>query len=74
MSLTEIHNATGNNHKAAELRRSIQRLVDAGLVRSESVRTDGAVRPKTVFYSNEGILRIYEFKKLPRRVTTTQNS
>ena len=60
MSLTEIHNATGNNHKAAELRSSIQRLVDAGLVRSESVRTEGASKPKTVFYSNEGTnLRIY---------------
>lgn len=53
MSLTDLHNATGNNHKADDLRRSIQRLVDAGLVRSESVKTDGAVRSKTVFFSNE---------------------
>ena len=52
-SLTDLHNATGNNHKATELRSSIQRLVDAGLVRSELVRTDGAVRSKTVFFSNE---------------------
>ncbi|NCC04832.1 MAG: hypothetical protein EOM37_12525 [Proteobacteria bacterium] len=52
-SLTDLHNATGKNHKAEELHRSIQRLVDAGLVRSESIKTDGAVRSKTVFFSNE---------------------
>jgi len=53
LSLTDLHNSTGKNHKADDLRRSIQRLVDAGLVRSESIKTEGAVRAKTVFYSNE---------------------
>lgn len=53
LSLTDLHNATGKNHKADDLRRSIQRLVDAGLVRSESIKTEGAVRTKTVFFSNE---------------------
>lgn len=53
MSLTEMHRATGNNHRAAEMRESIQRLVDAGAVRVESTRTDGATKPKTVFFLNE---------------------
>lgn len=53
LSLTDLHAATGKNHKADDLRRSIQRLVDAGLVRSESIKTEGAARAKTVFYSNE---------------------
>lgn len=60
MSLTEIHKATGNNHKATILHKSIQRLVDAGLVRSELVRFEGVAKPKTIFISNEQTnLRIY---------------
>jgi hypothetical protein len=63
VSLTDIHHATGKNHKAADIRASIQRLTDAGLVRSKSVRTDGAAKPRIVFFPNEETnftnLRIY---------------
>ncbi len=78
MSLTEIHNATGNNHKAADLRNSIQRLVDAGLVRSESVRSEGAAKPKTVFFSNEETnftnLRIYSDEEQDSKFVNSLNS
>lgn len=53
MTLTEMHRATGNNHKAAEMRGSIQRLVDAGVVRAEAIKTKGAAKPTTIFSLNE---------------------
>jgi len=53
MSLTDIHKATGNNRKGREIRDSIQRLVDFGSVRSETVKSAGVAKPRTVFYPNE---------------------
>ena len=52
MSLTDIHKATGNNHKAGDLKASIQRLVDAGFVVSSSIRGPEDRKSRTVFFKN----------------------
>jgi hypothetical protein len=52
LSLTDIHKATGNNHKAGDLKASIQRLVDAGFVVSSSIRGPEDRKSRTVFFKN----------------------
>lgn len=52
LSMTELHEKTGRNHKAVELKASVQRLVDAGIVLSRSVRGPEDRKSRTVFFQN----------------------
>ncbi|NCC85551.1 MAG: hypothetical protein EOM03_15695 [Clostridia bacterium] len=52
LSMTELHEKTGRNHKAVELKASVQRLVDAGIVLSRSVRGPEDRKSRTVFFKN----------------------